>query len=277
MTLPDYQNWLEQRLKRDRRGHLAIAALAALFGAGITGLSVVVATAAIYAFLRQTAEIVYGFWAWKLPLPDTPLLVALIALFILLLQLVGSRRADGEFIFHLPQVDWHDSLNALVVLGAIRAMLMDLIYAGPRLLRYCGERVRARRSLREIDQAICAAVLQALHRKGHRMSFEQLAEKIPGFETARHHPQMLRIRGVLDLHSEPPGLALSTELKTELTEAARAAGDPGAEILDEADEEWQPADARLDESGPAEPDSALSPEELRQRARIRKRQGPART
>lgn len=270
MELPEYEVWLDRRLKQDRRYHLALATLTALIGGGIACLSVAAGTAAVYSFINQFVEIVYGFWAWKLDLPDERLSIAIIALLFLLLQLVGSRRADGDYIFHLPQVDWQASQNVVAVCAVVWALVMDLIYAGPRLLRFSGEQLRRRRKMRHIDQTLCAAVLQALHRKGHRISFDKLSESIAGFEKDEHHQQLLLIRGILDLHSDPPGLALSTELKGEL---ASGQGDayrtlelsPGA-----SREEVKEAYQRLIKDPPIAKDSGLSPEDVKRRAHRRK-------
>jgi hypothetical protein len=229
----------------------------------IAGLSVAAATGAIFTAIHQITEIVYGFWSWRIDLPSTPVLLAGIAVTFLGLQFFGSRRADGDYVFHLPQVDWHASENAAAVIATIWALILDLIYSGPRLIAFSCECFRLRRKLRKVDRPVCAAVLQALQRKGRRISLADLELNVSGFTTEEHLGQMLLISGILHLHSEPPGLALSTELKADLADRQSDAYAtlrlaPGA-----SKEEVKEAYRQLTTGPPADPDALRTPAEAK--------------
>jgi|GEM_PF-2106617 len=221
MDREQIQEWLGRRIGCDRRTQLGLACLCAGSGIAITGLTAALATGTIYLAIHQVVEIGRAFWSWKTTFDATPFNLSCIAASFLALQLAGLRRVDDDFVFYLPQVDWRASENIGVVIGIIWAVLLDLVYSGPRLIRFSRERLQLRRELGDLDQQICGGVLEAIHRKDRQVSFTDLERRVTGFSEAIHLGQMMLIKGVLHLPSDPPGLSINSELKKEFGGAPR--------------------------------------------------------
>lgn len=221
MDREQIQTWLSQRIERDRRTQFGLACLGAASGLAITGLTAALGTGTLYLAIHQVVEIGRAFWSWKTTFEATPLNIGCIAASFLALQLAGLRRVDDDFVFYLPQVDWRASENIGVVIGIIWAVLLDLVYSGPRLIRFAQERLQLRRELGDLDQQICGDVLEVIHRRDRRISFTDLESKVPGFSEAHHMGQMMLIKGILHLPSDPPGLSINSELMKEFGGAPR--------------------------------------------------------
>ena len=88
--------------------------------------------------------------------------------------------------------------------GAVLLVLGTL----PKLRRF--------QRLRRIDVDGCAQVIALLHAAARRQSFEEIVEKLPGLNPVNVFDDLRYIDGVLFLSSEPPGLMLNPELRSEL-------------------------------------------------------------
>lgn len=221
MDREQIQEWLTRRIQSERRNQLGFATLGAAAGIAVTGLTAALGTTVLYLAIHQTVEIGRAFGYWRITFEATPLNLAGIATAFLALQLAGLRSVDEDYIFYLPQVDWRSSENIGAVIGVMWAILLDIIYSGPRLIAFSRERLQLRRQLGDLDQQICGGVLEAIHRRDRRVSFTELERKIPGFSEALHLGQMMLIKGVLHLPSDPPGLSINSELKKEFGGAPR--------------------------------------------------------
>ena len=65
----------------------------------------------------------------------------------------------------------------------------------------------------------CASVIAVMHAVGRKMSFQEIVAAVEGLNPVMVFPQLHDIEGVLFLKAEPAGLALTDELKQELSRA----------------------------------------------------------
>lgn len=209
------QTWLRRRIASERRNALGFAILGSLSGTALTGLSSALGTGTIYLAIHQIMEIGHIFWDWQSSFEPTPFNLGFIAIAFLALQAGGLRRSNEDYIFHLPQVDWRSNENIGTLIAAIWAILLDIVYSGPRLIYFSRERLRLRRELLQLNQTLCAVVLRVIHQRGGRVSFTELARNIPGFTEEEHLAQLLLIPGVMHLPSDPPGLSVTGKLLKE--------------------------------------------------------------
>lgn len=221
MDREQIQEWLARRITSERRNQLGFASLGAISGIAVTGLTAALGTKVLFLAIHQVIEIGRAFGYWKLTFEAKPLNLVCIAVSFMALQLAGLRSVDDDYIFYLPKVDWRSSENIGAVIGIIWAVTLDIVYSGPRLLAFTRERLCLRRELHDLDQSICAGVLEVIHRRDRRVAFTDLERKVPGFSEALHVGQMMLIKGVLHLPSDPPGLSINSELKKEFGGAPR--------------------------------------------------------
>lgn len=215
MDREQLQQWLHDRIVSERRNQLGFAIVGGLSGTAVTGLTAGLGTGALYLAIHQVMEIGRAFWDWQGSFEATGLNLTGIAVAFLALQLAGMRRATEDYVFYLPQVDWRSSQNVGVVIAAIWAILLDVVYSGPRLIRFSFERLNLRREFAGIDREICVGVLYTIHCQESRVSFIELEDAVPGFDEMEHLRQLLLIKGVMNLRSDPPGLSINSELKKE--------------------------------------------------------------
>jgi hypothetical protein len=79
------------------------------------------------------------------------------------------------------------------------------------------------RRLRQIDVDPCSQVIALLHRAARRQSFAQIVAHVPGLNPVKVFDDLRYIDGVLFLSTEPSGLTLHPELRTELDRLFMAA------------------------------------------------------
>ena len=66
----------------------------------------------------------------------------------------------------------------------------------------------------------CVRVIALLHAAARRQSFAEIVEKLPGLNPVNVFDDLRYIDGILFLSSEPPGLMLNPELRSELNRLA---------------------------------------------------------
>lgn len=215
MQLEDIEAWLARRIRSESRNQLGFSILGGASGVALTLLTTALGAATITLGVHQFVEIGRAYWDWGFTFDSNPLNIALIAIAFLALQLAGVARRTGDYIFYLPQADWRSNESAFLVIRALWAILLDIVYSGPRLVRFSYERWALRREFHKLDQLLCARTLFVLHCRNKRVPFSELATLVPDFDEDESLPQLLLIRGTLLLPSDPPGLSLNSELQKE--------------------------------------------------------------
>ncbi len=79
------------------------------------------------------------------------------------------------------------------------------------------------RRLGRIDADGCARVIGLLQTVARRQSFAELVQRLPGLDPVTVFDDLHKIEGVLFLSTEPAGLTLHPDLKSELVDFARQA------------------------------------------------------
>jgi predicted RNA-binding Zn-ribbon protein involved in translation (DUF1610 family) len=212
----EVHDWLEATVQRQRREHVAMGLLAGVSGAAVTLITTTVGTVILVGVIGQVFKIGQAWLDWQTAFPPDPANIAMVAAGLALLQSLGFRRRDTDYIFRVAGMDWRASENIGLLLSFLWAVLLDLLHSGPRMLLFAGRQLGQRRALKAMDQDVCGDVLNLLHCNDHRVSFAHLQEFVPEFEIDRHLPQLLLLRGILHLPSEPPGLSLGTDLRKQL-------------------------------------------------------------
>ncbi|MFN7141641.1 MAG: J domain-containing protein [Limisphaerales bacterium] len=95
-------------------------------------------------------------------------------------------------------------------------IIADFLLIGPRLLGFTGSLFWRALRLCRLDYWRCAQILEALLRKGRRISFVELEQVVPDANRFHVFDQLKDIDGVVFLLSEPAGVSLVQDLRTEL-------------------------------------------------------------
>ncbi len=219
MTLEEIQRWLDRRIRSESRNQFGLALLGGASGVSVTLLTTALGTCAISLAAHQIAEIGRAFRDWQISFETTPQNIAFIGVAFLALQLAGLRSRNADYIFYLPQADWRSNESAFQIIAALWYILLDFVYAGPRLILFSRERWRLRKEYRFLNQLVCSRVLYVLHCRRKRVPFTELKRLVPEFTEDNSLSPMLLIRGVMHLQSDPPGLGLNSELGKQLGSA----------------------------------------------------------
>ena len=149
---------------------------------------------------------------------------------VLILAFVAYRREPPEYwseysvtpvggaeavTFYLPGVGVGSNVNPLAP-DTVRAgakIISDCLLVGPRLIGASGKHLRKAGRLRKTDIPSAAAVLSVLFEAGRKMSFQEIVERIEGLNPVSVFAGIREINGVLFLQADPPGLAMTPELK----------------------------------------------------------------
>ena len=99
---------------------------------------------------------------------------------------------------------------------AIIKITADVLFSGPRVAIWSAKQAFLAFAIVRIDVVGCAAVLDLIYRTGHRMSYQEISGAVAGLNPVKVFNQLRLLDGVLFLTSDPPGLALESELKEEL-------------------------------------------------------------
>jgi hypothetical protein len=215
--------WLEKKARSQAR--LSLLAAGLLFLLGLVVLSITFGV--IYLVIGCAFD-------WAIPhSPSTRLIVSLIVLGLLF---VGNATTDRAYLeslsfstgtkeekpvsIYVPTVGMASTINPLAPDSAhsIVKVITTLLYTGPRLvtgsMRMCGKG----RRLARMDLAGQAAVLELLYRKDKRVPFEEIAAAVPpGHYVGAIVQQLRELDAVLFLKSPPPGLALTSDFRQEMS------------------------------------------------------------
>ena len=125
---------------------------------------------------------------------------------------------DDVVLLHGPAVEDASRPHPMVPeeLWTMSGCAKSIAVLAPRMLTGSGQLLWKARRLASLDAPACAAVLADLHAHPRRRSFEALRQDIAGFNLTVAFASLQDIDGVLFLLSEPPGLALTAELREEL-------------------------------------------------------------
>ena len=178
------------------------------------------------------------YWIARLPFDGVPMVphsVALaVAVVVLVLLFVGNARRErgtyepytvttvpraGERItFEMPGLGMGTYANphAPDTLWTGARLVADVLFTGPRILSAVARMVCKARRLRTLDVDGAARVLAFLLSREHRASFAEIILAVEGINPVTLFPSLRDIDGVLFLTSEPPGLALSDDLREEM-------------------------------------------------------------
>jgi hypothetical protein len=92
----------------------------------------------------------------------------------------------------------------------------QLLYTGPQWLASAISMFYKSVTLLRMDIGSCAKILLILFEKGSRVSFIELAQRVPEINGVKIFPQLRDIAGVIFLQNEPTGISITSDLRREL-------------------------------------------------------------
>jgi len=217
--------WLCQRLKTQARLNV-LGGVATLLG----GLAILAAT---WGLTYLVSLVAIGPW-----LGYRHWIHSAIGLFFVPALFWGNARTSREYLseysvsvgtvsdtvvsFYLPGVGMASNVNPLApdTIHSGAKMITDVLYTGPRVVVAGFRALRKARRIRQMDVASCGAVVTALWAAKRRLSFQEIVDATGLTDPGPIFSQIRDIEGVLFLQREPAGLALSQELRQELTQTA---------------------------------------------------------
>lgn len=266
MDRGEIHNWLRRLIRTLRAEHLAMAFVAGAGGVVVTLTTTTIGTFILVNVIGQIFAIGRGWFDWQSDFPPTMRNISMVVAALLLLQAIGLRRRDTEYIFRVSSVDWKASENIGRLLEFLWAVLLDMLHSGPRMIGHARQHMGQRRALAEFDLEVGGNVLNLLHCSDHRVSFAEIVELVPDFVPETHVPQLLQLRGILHLPSEPPGLSLSTDLRKSLgapTQAERRAARRPSLQPEPPEAAAEPEPEPMAEEVPADEPPSFGPKEAK--------------
>jgi hypothetical protein len=93
------------------------------------------------------------------------------------------------------------------------ALVLWIMFTGPRLVDWGLASARERRQWRAYDAHSCGAVLWLLASRLKKVPYDEIQREIPWLNLDETGPELLKIPGVLKLKTPPPGLGLTDDLR----------------------------------------------------------------
>ena len=93
---------------------------------------------------------------------------------------------------------------------------MMFFFAAPMFIHEGFKFLREAERIFKIDRQTCGAVMDYLFRRGQKATYDEIMKAVPSVRPATTFPQLHLLDGVLHLVKDPPGFALTEELREEL-------------------------------------------------------------
>ncbi len=215
MDLPELEEWLRRKTKRESRAHFGLGVAGNIAGALVTLATTGIVTAAVFLSAGFLLEIGRRQWGWQAQLEPSVLSLGSIGAISLIFLCTAGRNGNTDYVFYLPTLNWRANESAGQIIVALWDLFKDGLFAGPRLIRFSLERLRLGSYVWRLDRTKTARVLFLLHCTNKRVPFSDICNRIPGFDEETDLASILLVHGVLHLPSDPPGLSLNSELKKE--------------------------------------------------------------
>ena len=208
--------WLTRKRRIDAAQNSLVGLLLCLAGAAV----LVVTWALAYCICLFCLSGYLGFHHWSYTLIPTLLLPLLFwgnsrtdAEYLSEYSVTTGTASDQVVVFYLPRIGVVSNVNPLApdTFHTMVKIVTDALYFGPRLVMMGCRMIRKAVRLGRLDVSRCATVIKLLNDMGHRLSFQEIVNAVPGLNPVAVFPQLRDIDGVLFLESEPPGLSLSSD------------------------------------------------------------------
>ncbi len=201
--LADVVGWLRKRTYSQGAWHLVLAAIfltlgmIVMFGYFAYLSLFLVPLGCSPASIKQLFD---GTWTTA-----EPWIASVVTLIILGLLFYGNARLVPQFIGRLPREQ-----------EAKTEFVASLVFAGPWLINAAILSMRRAVRLWSLNIPAIARIVEILMRRGHRVSFIQLARLVPEYNAVKIFPQLRDIEGIVFLTSHPAGVSLTDEFRQEL-------------------------------------------------------------
>ena len=215
----DIREWLRKRSRQTGLGYVATAVAAFLIGFVVCTVTYMV----IYGLLFC---IMASFF-----MPD-PNWVMIVGFIILVLLFIENARADRSYydklsftsgsassrIWWIPRVGSNINPLAPDSFRSIVKVICSVLFIGPHLVTSSVQLVLKAARLQRTNFDVCASILLVLLEERKRLPYTELHHRLPGLNPVKALEELKRVDGVLFLEVDPPGVALSSNLRAELKE-----------------------------------------------------------
>lgn len=211
------RHWLERKVRARVAANLTIALTHV-----VLGLMLLVGTAwfaawVLLAGFGRVVEIARHNFGVPLRYQESERGLLVLAAVMLVLLVAGNARSGAVNLGQFGQFNWRSRAGTFAALAALGAMFSRVLYLGPSLLVQAVGFFQKWSRWKNLDREIIAEVLHLLAGESHRVAYEEIARRIRGFSHSRTVPQLHLIDGILFLTAPPGGLALTSELREELS------------------------------------------------------------
>jgi hypothetical protein len=216
--------WLRQRCRRKAVSYFFEALIYSIPGTII--LMAVWGAGYLIAHLIQENLALLLQSLFELNLPYFSIINILFACLLVAGEFWICARNDRDLLSELPEFEYVDGkVTIFPMVGGMSApaageffisWLSDCLLLGPRLLVEAWSMFRKSIRLWHLDYPRCATILEAVGRRGKRVSFVELEQLVPDANRFHIFEQLRDIDGVVFLIREPAGVSLVEELRTEV-------------------------------------------------------------
>ncbi|MBA4150392.1 MAG: J domain-containing protein [Verrucomicrobia bacterium] len=218
MYAESIKRWLKRKSRAEAAFDVVVASFLVVCCVAVIGL-----TWGFGYLIGTLLQLMIGSWSGH---SYRSLFSAVFASLFLWLIFVAHFRRERELIGEFPDLQyiagrdsffpWAVRMSVYTAGEVFGKMMADIMLIGPRLVFFtCSLFGRAVRLWR-LDYLRCAQILEALVRRGKRISFADLEQIVPDANRFHVFEQLRDIDGVVFLLSEPAGVSLVQDLRAEL-------------------------------------------------------------
>jgi hypothetical protein len=207
MNFETIKEWLMQSTNRQIRNCRIMGIVGFVFCPG----ALAVASALVYCILRVITYHRYGADSKNACLWIS---VGMIPLMFIGNRFVPTRNLMEERMSEGPSTSLigHELDKRQVQLQCF----LWILFAGPRLLNWASNSFREIKRLQQRDAHSCAAVLYLLLGSHKKVPYDDIARELPWLDMATAIDEVQKIPGVVTLPTNPAGLSLTQELRTQI-------------------------------------------------------------
>ena len=223
-TLSILQQWLRKKAAADAVHHFLFALFLLSVGTILLAVIFFFVCAALWVALNGAGSALSEI-LWNRPLHLSLAVIVMVAALFVVFLFIESARVSRKYLSRgSRRVRWPSRstdltggfVNLLVYSEISSRLLTDALLTGPRLVAGAWNCFKKAGRLSRLDAKAGSRVLAVLFSRASRCSLDDLDQLSGVPDPARTASQLRDISGVVLIRLDPPGLALTSELRQEL-------------------------------------------------------------